>query len=92
MKSLIIKENRNAYPIITNVSINEIALSPKRPKVEITTPKIISARMINNKVLLGAESQKCPFSLTTNIENMAKKHSISKLKVLNAPLSADRLK
>ena len=92
IKSFKTNENRKANPITINVSLKGIAVKPKNPKVEKETAKHISANIIINRVLLGAVVQKCFFSRTTNIEKMAKKKRISKLKVLSAPLSNARLK
>jgi|GEM_PF-5138638 len=85
-------ENNAVYEITTMVSVNGIALKPNNPNVERIIPKIISAIIRNSNVLLGAECQKCFFSRTTNMENNAKKSSISKQKVLSALLSALKLK
>lgn len=43
---------------MNNVCFIGIGANPKIPRVAISTPKHISASMIQNKILLGADFQK----------------------------------
>jgi hypothetical protein len=58
-----------------------IGIRPGIPKIEISRVKTISAHIAAISVLMGIDSQKLPFSLTTSIVKIPPKISMSKTNV-----------